>query len=143
MTYCRITGLNYVEGSPEDEAVRRKLLNIILKGGYPKDVRDFMKDFGWACAYNDGGIARKAASYTQGDRARYPGKRNETARAAVVFGYFARARAMGLPDKEAEAYLLDRFRMVDLKVDLKTNPDKEKARAEIQHIIARWDKYDA
>ena len=94
----------------------------------PIGVREFIKTFGWAVAFNDGGIERLKERLNEEDR--------ETAKRTVVFAYWTRALSYGVPENDFEQFMEAYFAFVDAKV-AGDETEMETAMA----AIKRWEKY--
>lgn len=125
---CRVCGLNFVPDSPEDQERHAHEHRVLMCGGLPIGVREFMKKFGWAVAFNDGGIERLKENLSEKDR--------EMAKRTVVFAYWTRALSHGVPENDFEQYMEVHFGFVDAKV-VRDEIEIEKALA----AIKRWEKY--
>lgn len=122
---CRICGLKFLPELEEDREHHEHEHRRILAGGLPYDIREFIKKAGWAAAKCEDGV--------QGDAAR---RAQEIAKRAVVFSYWSRAIANGIPENDLEAYMAAHFAFVDATV-----AGDEVQVAEANDAISRWYKY--
>ena len=104
---CLICGLNFVPDSPEDQERHAHEHRVLVCGALPIGVREFIKTFGWAVAFNDGGIERLKERLNEEDR--------ETAKRTVVFAYWTRALSYGVPENDFEQFMEAYFAFVDAK----------------------------
>jgi hypothetical protein len=125
---CRICGLNFVPDSVDDQDRHAHEHRVLVCGALPLGVREFLKSYGWAVAFNDGGIERLKENMTL--------EKQETAKRAVVFAYWTRALSYGVPENDFEQFMSAHFAFVDAKV-ARDEGLLEKALATIE----RWGKY--
>lgn len=125
---CRICGLSFVIDSPDDQVRHEFEHRCLIDGGLPLEVREFLKGFGWAVAFNDGGVNRLMEHLNA--------EKQETAKRAVAFAYWTRAVSNGVPKTEFEDYMIAHFGFVDAKV-ARDGAAIEKA----LHAIQPWGKY--
>jgi hypothetical protein len=109
-------------GSSNDSAQHRDLHAGILRGGLPLDLRELLKSAGYEL------IAGHSVGMFGPDKS--------TGKRAVVFGWWARARAGGLPDSEANEYFAAHFELLDAK-----ESGDEKRLEAAQEQIRRWEGY--
>jgi hypothetical protein len=124
---CRICELVYVPDSPEDKERHEHEHRVLMCGGLPLNVREFLKDFGWGVAFNDGGFERHKEHWIN---------ETETAKRAVVFAYWGRALTNGIPENDFNSFMDAQFMFVDAMVARDT-VKLERA----QEAIKRWEKY--
>ena len=120
--HCRVCGLHFVMGSSDDSAQHRELHAGILRGGMPQDVRELLKSAGYEL------IAGKPVGEQSSDK--------ETGKRAVLYGWWARARASGLPDSEATDFFSAHFEFLDAR-----ESGDELRIDEAQEQIRKWEKY--
>ena len=125
---CRICGLNFVPESPEDQERHAHEHRVLMCGALPIGVREFLKSFGWAVAFNDGGIERLKQDLNA--------EKQEMAKRAVVFAYWTRALSYGIPENDFDQFMAAQFAFVDATV-ARDEKQLEKAHA----AIKRWEKY--
>ncbi len=120
---CRICGLLYVPSLEEDRKTHAARHKQLARGAQPQMVRDFSKSFGWAVAFNDGGLERLKADYDP-----------ELGKLVVVFSWWSRALANGVPEKDFDAYMNAHLTFADsLVIGL--------GEAEARAGIKRWGQY--
>ena len=122
---CRICGLNFVPDSEEDKERHEHEHRRIICGGVPLRVREFLKAFGWAVAYNDGGLERQKDKWSR-----------EIGKRAVVYAWWTRALSNGIPENDCERFMAAHFAFVDAMV----SHDEEQLN-EAQEAIRPWEKY--
>lgn len=83
--------MNFVTGSPDDSEQHREMHAEILRGGLPLEIRELLKSAGYATL---GGQALGSHKFE-----------TEAGKLAVVFGWWTRARANGIPDSELNDFL--------------------------------------
>lgn len=131
---CRICELHYIIGSSNDSAIHREEHALILKGGLPKEIRELVKETGWALAHNDGGVQRLLRSWSSEEDI-LPEKQ-EIGKRAVAFAMWCRARENGLPDADFEAYMYDHLHFIDVHVQ-----NDRVATEQAAKTIQKWEKY--
>ena len=129
-TQCRICGYEFVAGLAEDEERHKQRHEQLKKGALPVDVREFMKDFGWAIAFNDGRVDEEGRFC--------PNRRwnSETGKRVVAFALWARARDNGIPESEFEEYMTAQLLHIDA---LASNDEIAIEFAELG--VKSWDEY--
>jgi len=122
---CRICGLTFVPESKEDQETHEHEHRVLICGGLPLKVREFLRSFGWAVAHNDGGIERQIGQSEQ-----------EIGKRAVVFGYWGRALANGIPENDFNKFMAAHFAFVDAHIL------RDERLVEIaSKAIKPWEKY--
>jgi len=122
---CRICELLFVPSEPDDQEMHRKIHADLARGGMPRRVRDFSKDFGWAVAHNDGGIDRLKGSFDP-----------ELGKLVVAYSWWSRARSNGASEKDFNAYMEAHIRFADALV---SNDAKQIDAA--ASAIKPWEKF--
>jgi hypothetical protein len=122
---CRICGLNYVPDSPNDQRIHSDEHLKLVRGALPKDVREFLKDFGWAIAHDDRAIKNHKVKWSQ-----------EIGKKAVVFSWWTRARSNGIADDQFDDYMNAHLAYVDAIV---ARDDQQIAMAKA--LITPWEQY--
>jgi hypothetical protein len=122
---CRVCGLIFVPDSEEDREQHEDMHRRIICGGVPLSVREFLKDFGWAVAHNDGGVERLKDKYEP-----------EIGKRAVVFAYWIRGLSKGIPENDCDKFMAAHFAFVDAMV----SGDKQELDKTSQGIKP-WEKY--
>jgi hypothetical protein len=124
---CRICELVYIPDSQEDQERHEHEHRVLICGGLPLKVREFLKAFGWGVAFNDGGFERHKEHWI---------KDTETAKRAVVFAFWGRALTNGIPENDFESFMDAFFMFVDATVA------RDEAKLDRAHkAIKRWEKY--
>ena len=119
---CRLCGLNFVTGSPEDSDQHREMHAEILRGGLPLQIREMLKSAGYV---------------TLGGRALGCNKfETEDGKLAVVFGWWTRARANGIPGSELNDFFAAHLSFLDGR----ENQDEAEIE-EASKTMKRWEKY--
>ena len=118
---CRICGLTFLPELEEDRERHEHEHRRILWGGVPYGVREFLKRTGWE-AINEGGPASE--------------KRREAGKRAVIFGWWMRAAANGIPENDFDDYMAAQFAYMDARVS-GNEEELEKA----SQVIKRWQRY--
>lgn len=119
---CRICGLNFVTGSPDDSEQHRETHAEILRGGLPLNMRELLKSAGYATMAGQSlGINKFEVE---------EGKR------AVVFGWWTRARSNGIPDSELNDFFAAHMSLLDGKM-----AQDEEEIEEASKKMQRWGKY--
>jgi len=119
---CRICGLNFVTGIPDDSEQHREAHAEILRGGLPLKMRELLKSAGYAT------LAGQALGAIKFDI--------EEGKQAVVYGWWTRARSNGIPDSELNDFFAAHLSLLDGR----QNQDE----AEIEEAskrMQRWEKY--
>jgi len=119
---CRICGLNYLTGSPDDSVQHREAHQQILRGGLPLGVRELLKSAGYEL------IAGNTVGQQQAN--------GELGKLAVVFGWWTRARANGIPDSELNDFFAAHLALLDARQD-----DDENEIEDAHKTMKRWEKY--
>jgi hypothetical protein len=119
---CRICGLNFVTGIPDDSEQHREAHAEILRGGLPLKMRELLKPAGYATL---GGQALGMIKFEPEE-----GKR------AVVFGWWTRARSNGIPDSELNDFFAAHMTLLD---GMQTQDEEEIEEAHKR--MKRWEKY--
>ncbi len=122
---CRVCGLNFVPDSEEDREHHEHEHRLIVCGGVPLGVREFLKAFGWAVAHNDGGIERLKDRWEP-----------EIGKRAVVFAYWMRALSNGIPENDCDRFMAAQFAFVDARVS-----GNEQQFLKASKAIEPWEKY--
>jgi hypothetical protein len=125
---CRICGLNFIPDSAEDKERHEHEHRVLVCGALPIDVRELMKTFGWAIAFNDGGIERLKEKWNERDQ--------EIGKRAVIFAWWTRALSYGIPENDFEDFMSAHFAFVDAKVAREGERLRQSSEA-----IKRWEKY--
>ena len=120
---CRICGFMYVPELAEDRESHEAVHRRILWGGWPYDIRELIKQAG------------HEALETKGDDAGAKARR-ELGKRAVVYGWWARAIAKGIPENEFEPYFLAHLAYMDA-VESGCEQEIEAA----SRATRRWVKY--
>ena len=109
-------------GSPDDSDQHREMHAEILRGGLPLEIRELLKAAGYAT------LAGQALGHNQ--------FASEAGKRAVVFGWWSRARANGIPDSELNDFFAAHLSLLDGREsqDIK---EIEEARARMK----RWEDY--
>lgn len=116
--------MDYVKESTEDVKHHAARHRQVAKGAWPKNIRDFIKDFGFAVAHNDGGLARLQGKYDA-----------ETGKLAVAFSWWGRALSNGAPLKDFDAYMNAHLKLAEASVS-------GSGEVEARKLIAKWSRYD-
>jgi hypothetical protein len=122
---CRICRLKFVPEVLGDRERHKKEHETYASGVLPLEVRDFLKDFGWAVAH-DGGLDR-----LQGNHDREIGK------LAVAYAWWARARENGIDEAEFDRYMAAHLDLIDARVE----KDAGKI-AQADREIEQWGMYE-
>lgn len=93
-TTCRICGLLYVPSLEEDVKIHAAVHKKLARGSQPRMVREFAKTFGWAVAFNDGGLDREKNRHDP-----------ELGKLVVVYSWWSRALHNGIPEKDFDRYM--------------------------------------
>lgn len=120
---CRICGLLYVPSLEEDRQTHAAIHKKYARGSQPQKVRDFSKAFGWAVAFNDGGLDRMKDHYDP-----------ELGKLVVAFSWWSRALSNGVPEKDFDRYMDAHLAFAD---SLVSGAGQVEARAAIQ----KWERY--
>jgi hypothetical protein len=97
----------------------------MAQGGMPQQVRDFMKNFGWAVAHNDGGLDRLKGHHE-----------SELGILVVAYAWWSRARSNGASERDFDAFMEAHLLFADALVS------EDRGRIEAaQKAIARWGQY--
>lgn len=120
---CRICGLHYVPSLEEDRKTHAAIHKKYARGAQPLKVRDFSKAFGWAVAFNDGGLDRMKDQHDP-----------ELGKLVVAFSWWSRALANGDPEKDFDRYMDAHLAFADSLVSGEGQPE---ARAAIQ----KWERF--
>ncbi|MDE8755401.1 hypothetical protein PZA22_13010 [Pectobacterium polaris] len=123
MTTCRICGLTYDPSYPYDVKIHIDKHKKLVKGIQPRMVREFSKYFGWAIAYNDGGIERIENDFDP-----------ELGKLVVVFSWWSRALENGVSQKDFDAYMDAHLKFADSLVS-------GNGVAEARIAIKKWEIY--
>ena len=91
---CRICGFLHDPSDEEDQKVHAAIHKKFARGSQPIKVRDFSKAFGWAVAFNDGGLDRIKDHYDP-----------ELGKLVVAFSWWSRALSNGVPEKDFDRYM--------------------------------------
>jgi hypothetical protein len=121
---CRICGLNFLPELEIDRERHDLEHRRIICGAVPYEVREFLKGFGWVVACNEG---------IEGLQGRWSA---EIGKRAVVFAWWTRALANGIPENDFDKFMAAQFAFVDAEV----NKDEE-ALEKASIAIRRWQKY--
>ena len=119
---CRICGLNFLTGSPDDSEEHRQMHTEILRGGLPIKIRELLKSAGYATL---GGQSLGIHSFG-----------SEDGKLAVVFGWWSRARANGIADSELNDFFAAHLSFLDGR----ENQDEEEIE-EARKTMKRWENY--
>ncbi len=120
---CRICGLLYVPSLEEDRKTHAARHKKLARGSQPQMVRDFSKAFGWAVAFNDGGLDRLKTDYDP-----------ELGKLVVVYSWWSRALANGVPEKDFDLYMNAHLTFADSLVS-------SVGEAEARTGIKKWEQY--
>ena len=116
---------NFIPDSEQDVDLHEHEHRVLVCGGLPLEVTDFLRAFGWAVAHNDGGIQRQNGKWEP-----------EKGKRAVVFGYWARALTKGIPENDFNRFMAAHFAFVDARVAGDQRQFEEAGKA-----IKEWEKY--
>ena len=119
---CRICGLNFITGSPDDSQQHRDMHAEILRGGLPLRIRELIKSAGYAT------LAGQPLGMHTFD--------SEEGKLAGVFGWWTRARANGIPDSELNDFFAAHLSFLDGR----ESQDEEEIE-EASTTMKRWGKY--
>jgi hypothetical protein len=119
---CRICGLSFVTGIPDDSEQHREMHAEILRGGLPLQIREMLKSAGYAT------IAGQSLGFNKFEI--------EEGKQAVVFGWWTRARANGIPDSELNDFFAAHLSLLDGK----QNQDEVEIE-EASKKMKRWEKF--
>ena len=122
---CRICGLQFVPDLEEDREIHKSEHRRLVWGGLPLQVRELLKEFGWAVAHNDGGIDRLKGKW-----------KPEIGKRAVVFSWWTRAVSRGVPENDFERFMAAHFAFVDAMVSGEEVRIKEAAKH-----VKPWEGY--
>jgi hypothetical protein len=122
---CRVCGLNFVPSVPDDEALHKQTHSDLSRGGMPQPVRDFLKAFGWAVAYNDGGIDRLKDQYDP-----------ELGKLSVAYVYWNRARSNGALERDFDAFMSAHLKFADASISKDAHQWRVASEA-----IKPWEKF--
>lgn len=122
---CRICGQVFLPEMERDKEEHEAAHRRILWGGFPYEIREMLKRAGWE-AIEDQELSRDE----HGRRQVELGKR------AVVYGWWARAMANGIPESELEGFMAAHLAYLDAE-DAKDEEAIEAAKKEMR----RWRKY--
>lgn len=120
---CRICGLRYVPSLEEDRLTHAAIHKKLARGSQPRKVRDFAKAFGWAVAFNDGGLERMKGEHDP-----------ELGKLVVAFSWWSRALSNGAPEKDFDRYMDAHLAFAD---SLVSGVGEAAARVAIQ----KWEQY--
>jgi hypothetical protein len=120
--HCRICGLTYVTESSDDAEQHREMHAKILRGGMPIQIRELLKSAGYATLAGQPLGTHKFES--------------EAGKLAVVFGWWTRARAHGIPDSELNDFFAAHLSLLDGQQS-QNEAEIEEARVKME----RWGKY--
>ncbi|WP_199918292.1 hypothetical protein [Pseudomonas veronii] len=121
---CRICGLLHDPSDEEDRKIHAEIHKKLARGSQPIKVRDFSKAFGWAVAFNDGGLDRMKDHYDP-----------ELGKLVVAFSWWSRALSNGVPEKDFDRYMDAHLAFAD---SLVSGIGQVEARAAIQ----KWGRFD-
>src|SRR5580765_37559 len=119
---CRICGLLFLPELEEDRQHHELEHRKILSGALPYDIREFIKRAAWDI------LNEKCPADDESTR-----RHREIAKRAIVFAWWARATANGLPAHEFETYMTDH--LADL--DARDSGDRPQA----EELVNRWRQY--
>lgn len=122
-TRCRICGFHYLPSLEEDRKTHAAIHKKYARGSQPKKVRDFSKAFGWAVAFNDGGLDRMKDQHDP-----------ELGKLVVAFSWWSRALSNGVPEKDFDRYMDAHLVFAD---SLVSGVGEEAARVAIQ----KWEQF--
>ncbi len=122
---CRICGLKFAPDLEEDREAHELQHMRIIWGAMPYDVREFIKLAAWGVLHDTRGPATEETKREQ-----------ETAKRAIVFAWWARAVAKGIPENHLEAFMA--AHLAHLDAELSCNQDQID---EAEELMAPWNKY--
>ncbi len=120
---CRICGLLHDPSDEEDQKIHAVIHKKFARGSQPIKVRDFSKAFGWAVAFNDGGLERIKDHYDP-----------ELGKLVVAFSWWSRALSNGVPEKDFDRYMNAHLAFAD---SLVSGAGEVEARA----AIRKWEQF--
>ncbi len=120
---CRICGLLYVPTLKEDRKIHAAMHKRYARGSQPRKVREFSKSFGWAVAFNDGGLDRIKGDYDP-----------ELGKLVVAFSWWSRALENGVPESDFDHYMDAHLAFADSLVS-------GVGRAEAGAAIKKWERF--
>lgn len=94
MATCTICNMTYAEDFPDDVKRHKAEHSKLAAGLLPRNVREFMKGFGWAVAHDDRSLDTKKGDY---DR--------ELGKLAVAFSWWHRALGAGASKKDFDRFM--------------------------------------
>lgn len=124
MTTCKICGMMYAEDEADDCKLHANEHKKLAKGVLPYKVREFIKEFGYAVAHNNGGVTRLQNRYDP-----------EIGKLVVAFSLWNRALSQGIATKDFDAYMKAHLQFAD---SLVSGEGEQEARA----AIKKWERYD-
>ena len=122
---CRICSLTFFPHLKEDTERHEHEHRRILCGGWPYDVREFIKRAGYEAL-------RHKPEIEDGS----PNRQHEIAKRAIIFAGWARAVSKGIPENDLVAYMAAHFAAMDAK-ESGDRYQLEKA----NQAMARWRRY--
>jgi hypothetical protein len=122
---CRICGLTFFADLPEDRERHEQRHRTVLAGGWPYEIREFIKR-----------VARDALRHKDKIEAESPSREHEIAKRAIVFARWARAVSKGIHENDLEAYMAAHFASMDAE------QSGDRYRLEVaKEAMAKWQKY--
>ena len=122
---CRICGLTFFPHLQEDRERHEHEHRRILCGGWPYDIREFIKRAGYEAL-------RHKPEIEDGS----PNRQHEIAKRAIIFARWARSVSNGIPENDLNAYMAAHFAAMDAR-ESGDWYQLEKA----NQAMARWLKY--
>jgi hypothetical protein len=123
---CRVCGAFHLS-RPEESDIREhsKMHKSIRMGGYPYNIREFMKEMAWAILYSDEPTVKISSRRNKDDIKR-----------VIVYAWWAREKEAGLQDSDFEDYILDYMDYLDVRF----SGDKEKLKIIDRKLEKNWGK---
>ena len=129
MPTCRVCNLTYSSDDPHDRQLHRNEHKKLARGALPLHVREFLKAFGWAVAYNDGGLDRDRISL-QEPRTLDP----EIGKLAAAFSQWSRAVLNGAPERDFDDFMTAHLKFIDDEISGANLTQARQAKE-------RWERY--
>jgi zinc-finger of acetyl-transferase ESCO len=118
---CRICGFMFMPNEDEDRERHEQVHRQIIFGGLPYDVREFIKRAAW--------------DVLRGDEV-WDEQTRERAKRALVFAWWMRAVANGIPENDFQTYMEAQFEQLDAELD-----DDQEALHRSEGKMKRWQQY--
>ena len=122
---CRVCELRFVPKEPSDSKMHKERHKQLAKGGLPLELRNFQKRFGWAVAYNAGGIDLLKDEQNP-----------EVGKLAVAYAWWARARMSGIDESEFDEFMAAHLHIIDALVEGNAEECEQ-----AKDAIERWERY--